>query len=340
MISIRRPWLKWTVRALILAVVCWGVNRTLRGAIAELSQHEWPLRPGWLIASGLLYLLGLAPMGWFWYRILNALGQRTSLPASLRAYYLGHIGKYTPGKVMVVILRISALRTTLTSVRLAVVSILLETLTMMAVGAVLGAVLEIIEARLETRFVVAAAAVALLAVLPTLPPVARLLARLSLSRTKPPTDVTNEELNKLDLNASLRGIDLPLLFSGWIAALLCWLLLGLSLWATLRSIGLEQLGPISSLPFTIAAVSLAVVAGFVSMLPGGLVVRDALLMQVLASECGQANALVAALLLRLVWLVSELGICGILYIGAKCWRRGAGKKELSGGSNPANPTNF
>ena len=62
------------------------------------------------------------------------------------------------------------------------------------------------------------------------------------------------------------------------------------------------------------------------MLPGGLVVRDALLMQVLASECGQANALVAALLLRLVWLVSELAICGILYVGAKSRKQGAANK--------------
>ncbi len=328
MISIQRPWLKWTVRALILAAVCWGVSRTLRGAVNELSQHEWQLRPGWLIASGLLYLLGLAPMGWFWHRTLNALGQHASLPAALRAYYLGHIGKYTPGKVMVVVLRIGALRRTLTSIRLAVVSILLETLTMMAVGAVLGTVLEIVEARLETRFTIAAAAVAVLAALPTLPPVARRLARISLSRTKPPENLPPEQSNKIDLDASLRGINFPLLTSGWIASLLCWVLLGLSLWATLRSIGMDQLGPISSLPFTIAAVSLAVVAGFVSMLPGGIVVRDALLMQVLAPECGQANALVAALLLRLVWLVSEIAICGILYIGAKSRRRGAGSKKL------------
>ena len=318
LVSIRRPWLKWTVRALILAAVCWGVSRTLRGAIGELSQREWELRPGWLVASGALYLLGLVPMGWFWHRVLNALGQHAPLPTTLRAYYLGHVGKYTPGKVMVVILRVGALRKFLTSMRLAVVSILMETLTMMAVGAVLGAVLELVEARLEMRYRNAAVTVAILALLPTLPPVARRLARISLRRASSPGDMLPEQSSSLDLDAALRGINIPLLGSGWIASLLCWVLLGLSLWATLQSIGIDQLGAISSLPFTIAAVSLAVVGGFVSMLPGGLVVRDALLMQVLAPACGQANALVAALLLRLVWLVSELAICGILYTGAKC----------------------
>ena len=40
------------------------------------------------------------------------------------------------------------------------------------------------------------------------------------------------------------------------------------------------------------------------------------LMQLLAPVCGDANALVAAVLMRLVWLVSEVAACGILYIGA------------------------
>jgi len=59
------------------------------------------------------------------------------------------------------------------------------------------------------------------------------------------------------------------------------------------------------------------VAGFMSQLPAGLGVRDALLMQLLVPACGEANALVVAVLMRLVWLVSEVVVCGILYIGAK-----------------------
>ena len=77
-------------------------------------------------------------------------------------------------------------------------------------------------------------------------------------------------------------------------------------------VGVETLEPVSSLPLLVAAVSLAVVGGFVSMLPGGFVVRDALLLELLSPTCGSANALIASVLLRLVWLVSELTICGIL----------------------------
>jgi uncharacterized membrane protein YbhN (UPF0104 family) len=104
--------------------------------------------------------------------------------------------------------------------------------------------------------------------------------------------------------------------------------LGWSLWATLRAIGVVDLEPIRHLPLLVAAVALAVVAGFASMLPGGLGVRDALLMQLLAPHCGSANALVAAVLVRLVWLVSELAACVILYVGARSREPGAGSEGI------------
>jgi uncharacterized membrane protein YbhN (UPF0104 family) len=50
------------------------------------------------------------------------------------------------------------------------------------------------------------------------------------------------------------------------------------------------------------------------MLPGGLGVRDAFLIELLARDYGAANAVVVTVVLRLVWLVTELVVCGILYI--------------------------
>jgi uncharacterized membrane protein YbhN (UPF0104 family) len=93
--------------------------------------------------------------------------------------------------------------------------------------------------------------------------------------------------------------------------------LGLSLGATLRAIGVDNVNFLSQLPLLVAAVSFAVVSGFASMLPGGVGVRDLLLMQLLAPHIGDANALIAAVLMRLVWLVSEVCVCVILYVGAK-----------------------
>ncbi len=61
----------------------------------------------------------------------------------------------------------------------------------------------------------------------------------------------------------------------------------------------------------------AVVAGFLSFIPAGAVVREAVLLELLAPQLGEANALVAAVLLRVVWLVSELVVSGILYMSPR-----------------------
>jgi glycosyltransferase 2 family protein len=303
-------------------LLCVGVSGTVRGALAELSRYQWQVRPLWLIAAALLYAAGLVPMAWFWHRALAALGQPAPWPATLRAYYLGHIGKYVPGKAMAVVLRVAGVRKWV-SIRNALVSSLLETLTMMAVGAFLAAVLSTFVLRMEPSLAAIALAMAAVAGLPTLPPVARRLARIGLQRVKPNGEAETPATSSIDLRASLDRIDLHLLAGGWFAAILCWTLLGVSLWATLTAIGVDKLSPLSDLPRLMAAVAFAVVAGFLSLLPGGLLVRDALLMQLLAPVCGKADALVAAVLLRLVWLVTELAVCGILYVAARTWEHEA-----------------
>jgi hypothetical protein len=298
-----------------LVLVLVGVGGTVVKACGDLANYEWHVRPLWLIVSGALYGLGLLPMGWFWHETLTALGQPAPLIATLRAYFLGHLGKYVPGKAMAVILRVAAVRKWVPSMRIALLSCLMETLTMMAVGAFLAAVLTLVLLSSEPLLASGAVAMALAAGLPTLPPIARRLARIGLDRLKSRTD-NNEPAAPLDIDASLRGINYRLLAKGWCAAGVCWVLLGLSMWATLRAIGADEFSPVADLPRLIAATAFAVVAGFLSMLPGGLVVRDIVLLKLLAPICGDANALVAAVLLRLVWLVSEVVVCGILYVAA------------------------
>ena len=123
----------------MLVVVGISVGGTVRNALDQLSQHEWHVRPAWLVVAGALYAVGLVPMAWFWYRALASLGQPAPWSATLRAYFLGHLGKYVPGKAMAVILRVAAVRRWVPSMRIAIVSTMLETLTMMAVGAFLAA---------------------------------------------------------------------------------------------------------------------------------------------------------------------------------------------------------
>jgi uncharacterized membrane protein YbhN (UPF0104 family) len=302
------------------------VSGTVRNALAQLSEYEWTVRPVWLVVSGVFYAVGMAPMGWFWRRTLGALGYRAPLMATLRAYYFSQLGKYVPGKAMVIVLRVAAVRRWAPSMRLVIVSVFIETLTVMTVGASLAFVLSAVVLRSDAYISLIAFGMAVAAGGPTLPPVVRWFGRLGARRlanddgAKPPPEESG------DIQSRLHGITFGLLGVGWIAATICWMLFATSLWATLRAIGVDGVHLLADLPLLITAVAFAVVAGFLSMLPGGLVVRDAVLMQLLAPVCGEANALVVAVLMRLVWLVSEIVACGILYIGARSRERGAGSE--------------
>ena len=228
---------------------------------------------------------------------------------------------------MVIILRVAAMRRWAPSMRLVIVSVFFETLTMMAVGATLAFLISAFVLKLDAYISLIALGMAGAAGGPTLPFVLRWFGRLGAGRfasddeTKPPAE------DSVDVVSRLRGITFGVLGIGWIAATIGWVLFATSLWGTLRAIGVDDVQLFANMPVLITAVAFAVVAGFLSMLPGGLVVRDSILLFLLAPVCGKANALVVAVLIRLVWLVSEVLACGILYIGARSKERGAGSGE-------------
>jgi uncharacterized membrane protein YbhN (UPF0104 family) len=84
-----------------------------------------------------------------------------------------------------------------------------------------------------------------------------------------------------------------------------------------------------------------VVLGFLSFIPGGFGVREMVLLPLLAPAFGEAGALVAAILLRLEWLVSELLVSSILYWGVRgvdqvdCPLPNATGRDASGRDRPA-----
>lgn len=303
----RRKWLMLTAKLCILAIVAWFVHGTLIKAWQEIGQQQWELHFGWLAFAGFLYLLGMLPAGLFWYRVLRVLGQEAELGETLRAYYIGHLGKYVPGKVMVVIIRAGMIRSHRVHAGVAAASVFVETLTMMAVGAFIAAGIIAVMLYEETFMLWTALGLMLVAGLPTIPPVFRRLTRLAgVGKSDP---ATAENLAKLGFGTLLLG---------WLLMAVVWLVTGCSLWAVFRALGFE-LGLWEHLAGYTAAVSLAMVAGFLSLIPGGLGVRDLILLKLIVTLFGESGvneavATVTSALLRLVWLVAELVISGILYV--------------------------
>ena len=297
-----KRWAAAAIKLLIVALVVWYIRRTIVDAWEQLGTHRWQFDFWWLAASGGLYLLGTLCCGVFWHRTLRVMGQPVSLPQALRAYYIGHLGKYVPGKAMVVILRAGLVRGQGVDTALAAASVFLETLTMMSTGALMAAAIVAVWFRGQTLLFWAALGMMVAAGLPTLPPVFRRLVRLvGVGRTNP---AIAEKLADLGYGTMLLG---------WLLTGLGWVILGLSFWATLRALGAADGNPFEQLHLYTAAVTLATVAGFVSFVPGGAVVREAVLTELMVPYLGGAVALVSAILLRLVWLVAELVISGILY---------------------------
>jgi uncharacterized membrane protein YbhN (UPF0104 family) len=308
-LKMSRKWLSVGLKLAVLGLLVWAIRRTLVDAWAEISAARFFIRPEWLVVSGVLYLVGMMPCGWFWHRVLVRLGQRPTWLESQRAYFIGHLGKYVPGKALVVILRAGLVRGPRVDVTVAAASVFVETLTQMAVGAFIAALILVVMFHDQTYLTLLAVGLMVVAALPTHPAVfVRLVRMTGLARYKPQAIETLEKLDSATVLAA------------WPMIALGWFVIGGSLWATLRAIGVEGADFPSDLLRLTAVASLAVVAGFLSLIPGGLGVRDLVLTTLLAPHLAavgfpapQGTALAAAVLLRVVWLIAEVLLAAILY---------------------------
>jgi uncharacterized membrane protein YbhN (UPF0104 family) len=262
--------------------------------------------PRWLVAAGAIYFAGLVPMAVYWHYLIHCLGQRARWMSSMRAYFIGHLGKYVPGKALAVVLRTAFLQGEEANATVVAVSVFIETFTMMSVGATLATALIAWQFSEHVFLLLLGIVLMVLAGIPTWPPFVRWsVRRLKVTRW-------NEQLER-----SLSGYTWRVMLVGWVTEAVGWAIIGLSLWAVLRSMPLETPleTPWQLWPRLTASVSLSMVAGFLSLLPGGLGVREVVLDQLLKQPFGQIVAPLSAVLLRLAWMLTELIVSGILYVG-------------------------
>ena len=307
MIESRRIFVLRFARITVYVAVAVGVSHFFYQAFRDLDKQDFSLQNvnlGWLCLASCFYLFGMLPFGLFWYRVLQSVGQQPRILDALGAYYISQLGKYVPGKAMVVVIRAGLIGNNQVDRATAAVTVFIETLTQMAVGAAIAT--GIIAVRYSHHWQLSLIALSLMVVagLPTLPPIFCQLVRwLRLTRFNP------------EIDQQLKGLNIRIILTGWIANVLGWILLGLSLWAVLHSLP----GPHVVSEFRLdtqllltAAVAFAVVAGFLSLIPGGIGVREIVLIPLLAHELqlGDVRAVVASVVLRLIWLMSELSAAG------------------------------
>jgi uncharacterized membrane protein YbhN (UPF0104 family) len=276
----------------------------------------------YLLMSLFFYTAGLTPSGLLLHRAVQAFGYRPRVSTTLAAHMLGHVGKYVPGKALVVILRATVLGREGVSIKAATISVFVETFLMMAVGGSIASAV-LIWLPLPQWVVWLSIASAVVASIPTLPPVlSKILVKLG-GRTGRLSDsgTANEQSfdnHSVKTNAvEIASRDLwNVFFAGWFLSILTWLLFGLSFTCVIQAIPSPENIPNQLQLFFIstAAISLAVVVGFASLLPGGAGVRELVLAAILGIILSPSHGLLAAILARMVHMTSEAIMASLAWI--------------------------
>ena len=336
-------------RRILFRLLRWGITLAVLGAVllaAQGSIDAWrresdasriglkDIRWDWIGWSALAYAVSLFPSGLVLAQALRGLRQRVSLPLVTAAQLIGHLGKYVPGKAMVVVLRAAVLNRGpfRVSARVATAAVVIETASLVAVGSVLSLALVLVLdtpswLRWGTALLAAGGLVG------TLPPVLRMVFSRrwgvvpaagpeTLSGDSPATEVVHR-LPSVQNRSGGKGLaarlvqPIPLdwtakeMAESWLWCTISWVFTGLSMTAIVLALIPRPLptDPWSLTLISSAAAMLAFVAGFLSLLPGGALVRELVLATLLQPVIGQGPALLAAVAARLVQLAVECVLC-------------------------------
>jgi glycosyltransferase 2 family protein len=260
----------------------------------ELREHPLTLRPEYLIPAGILYLGAHTLWGTFWVQLLRSQGANLPWLTGIRAYFVSQFGKYVPGKVWVLALRVGMLRPLGLSPGVVAVTGTYETLTSMGAGALIAVCLLPWTGPAVGLDLNSEKGVALLG-LAGLPVVVGVIHRLAAKSLVSPSPW--------------------LLARGVVQDAVGWVLLGFSLWLTVLAVLPDGPGLTPDVFLQdLGAVALSYVAGFVVLVsPGGLGAREFILQLALTPQLEPSTgsaagglAAVVALVLRFVWTVFEV----------------------------------
>lgn len=278
----------------------------------ELWRGNFQLRLEWLIPAALLYLCAHCVWARYSVTLLRNQGATVAVSTGLRAYFISQFGKYVPGKIWVIVLRMGILGN-IGITRTAVgITATYEAVTSMAAGAIVGvALLGLLTAEQSGLNGVNLYWVAPVALVP--------IGMVGLNRF----------VNRVNRWRKGHGayqfprVKLHLVVLGLLQASVGWMILGLSLWMTLRGLRADP-EPLTFETYAhlTSINALAYVIGFVFVfMPAGAGVRELALQTLLTLELKETMdpaaaaglAAVTAIVLRLIWTVAELGAAGLLY---------------------------
>src|SRR4051794_31227953 len=109
--TLRRWWP--AAKILLTAAILGLIGRRFYLDLTRPGAADLFARPrafGWLVPAAALYLAGLAASALYWRRLMRHLGQPAPVAATFRAYFVGQLGKYVPGKALALVMRAAFMR--------------------------------------------------------------------------------------------------------------------------------------------------------------------------------------------------------------------------------------
>ncbi len=287
----------FVIKLLVMAMVFGFVGDKLLDAWHKAGSRpvdiDWRFIP--LIPLCFIGIMATNSLTWLW--LARRMGDRSPAVPLLAAYTFSQAGKYAPGKVFLVLMRIDRTHRAGMSRELCVLSTLLENAMYTLSGALVGAVALLFDARDHPLYLVLVG-IAIVALLTAFHP--RIffylinMALKSIKRGPIPVDRRFRVRHML----SAVGLFMP-----------CWFLGGLALWASVHSIHPILL---RTYPDLVGAFALSVSLGMFSLLPGGLGVREAIQALFLTPLVGSPELIVVAVALpRVGQIVVEMTLAGI-----------------------------
>lgn len=307
-------WGKRLVAFSILGLTCWFMGQQIVWAWEELKTRPLTLRFNWIVLSAFFLIAGETLLSSTLYLILRdrtaAMGDpfRLSFWQVARIFWISLVGKYVPGKAVVLIIRYGLMRSIGATLWLVMLCSVYETFANVGIASWVALGLlnlpgQPMTADLSRQLPLMISTAAVFAVGFTsivLPPVFSIVPKL-VSRLAP---------------AMVGKETAPVQWStlGWAAinGVIGWPIVGASVWAALQAVSENDVSP-SAIPIAAAAFLLSFVAGFASMVPGQLGVREVVLHTALFALVGDRLVAVSATILhRLISVVTELVMAGVL----------------------------
>ena len=318
------------VKLAILILVIAFVGKAVQAGKDRILESGFSVRSlnfPWLVVAGVCYLLGMLPMTLNWHRIMKAMGGVTPVGYAVRTHYVSQLGKYVPGKAIVVAIRMGLVKRFGVNPLTLFISIVADTLAMLSVGSVVAAIVVLVLYRSKIEIAATAALAAVVATVPLLPPVLRFGLDFIQKRKAQffKSDADAPPAPDLEKTITWRTI-----VPGWLGLFPGYVFFGVSLWATMKAMNVAESAELSiaDIPYIMAAYAVSLVAGFASMLPGGLGAREIVLKEMLEPQYGEVLSTVAPIFLRLVIIASELIVAPILYLSM---RKGSQQSDSVGG---------